>query len=57
MAIDIKQFDDSELFVNDKRVLKDMNGNWCAQIELTPSEVKAIQWHITDKSRKIKQPK
>lgn len=56
MAIDIQQFNDNELFVNDKQVIKDMNGNWCAKIELTPSEVKAVQWHIYDESSKINQP-
>lgn len=56
MAIDIQQFNDNELFVNDKQVIRDMNGNWIAKIELTPSEVKALQWHIYDKSSKINQP-
>ena len=57
MAIDIQQFNDNELFVNDKQVIRDMNGNWIAKIELTQSEVKAIQWHIRDKSSEILQPK
>ncbi|MGV8814771.1 MAG: hypothetical protein ACOH2D_11745 [Gelidibacter sp.] len=56
MVIDIQQFNDNELFVNDKQVIKDMNGNWIAKIELTPSEVKAIQWHVRDKSSEILKP-
>lgn len=44
--ITVTQCVDHELFVNNKRVYKDSNGNWLTTEELTPSEQKAFQTHI-----------
>lgn len=46
MSINIQQTKDNELFVNDKLIIKDSNGNWIAKDELTPSETKALLLHI-----------
>ena len=43
MAIDIQQFNDNEVFVNDKLVVKDSNDNWIAKVELTTSETEELQ--------------
>jgi len=42
----VTQLVDYELYVNNKRVYKDPNGNWVTTIELTPSEQRAFQSHI-----------
>lgn len=46
MAVEILQFQDDEILVNSKLVIKDMNGNWVAKIELTNSEAEALNTHI-----------
>lgn len=38
MSIQIDTTDTGEVFVNDKRLYQDNNGNWLADEELTPSE-------------------
>ncbi|NRR90630.1 hypothetical protein HSX10_03530 [Winogradskyella undariae] len=43
MAVDIQQFNDNEVFVNDKLVVKDSNDNWIAKVELTSSETEELQ--------------
>lgn len=44
--VNIFQPTDSEIYVNDKRVYLDQNGNWITTVELTISEEKAFQQHI-----------
>lgn len=44
--VHIVQLVDHEMFVNNKRVYKDTNGNWVAQTELTQAETEAFQIHI-----------
>lgn len=44
--VHIIQCVDHEMFVNDKRVYLDNNGNWIATEELTIAEQKAFQIHI-----------
>lgn len=48
MAVDIQQFKDDELFVNDKLVVKDHNGNWITKVELTSSETEALHTYIKE---------
>jgi len=51
MAIEIQQFNDTEIFVNDKLVIKDTNDKWIAKIELTTNETRAFYKHIRSISR------
>jgi len=46
MAVEITQFVDNELFVNDKLCYKDANNNWIAKIELTTAEQEAVNLHV-----------
>jgi len=47
MAVEIQQFHDDEILVNNKLVSKDMDGQWVAKIELTTSETQALLLHIS----------
>ncbi|HZW63608.1 MAG TPA: hypothetical protein VFF15_08210 [Flavobacteriaceae bacterium] len=46
MAVEIVQFNDREILVNDKLVLLNIDGQWEAKIELTPSEERALKAHL-----------
>lgn len=47
VMVHIQQFDnDRELFVNDKLVVKNMDGLWQAKIELTTAEERALYDHV-----------
>ena len=51
MPVDIQQFKDDELFVNDKLIIKDSNEHWVSKVELTQSETKALHQHIKSITR------
>lgn len=46
MTIDIQQFKDNEIIINDKLVVKNTEENWVAKIELEPEEIEALHKHI-----------
>lgn len=46
MAVIITPLNDDQMFVNNKVVERDTNGNWVARVELTQSEHKAFQKHL-----------
>jgi hypothetical protein len=46
MSIKVKRHDENIVYVNDKIVMKDGNGNWVAKEELTTSESRAFYEHI-----------
>jgi len=50
MAVEITVVDDHEIHVNDKPILRDMNGEWITTIELTTNEMQAFQEHIKVKA-------
>jgi hypothetical protein len=45
-VVDIQQFSDHELFVNDKLVQIHADGSAVAKVELTTSETEALQKHL-----------
>lgn len=47
MSVEIKKVNDRHYTVNGKVAQKDMNENWVAIEELTPSESKAFQEYLT----------
>jgi hypothetical protein len=51
MAVHIKQLDNGNYYVNDKLLIKDMNGYWIAQTDLTVAEAGAFQKHIKKVSK------
>jgi hypothetical protein len=53
MAVDIQQFDDHELFVNEKLVRINSDGSYIAKVELTSAETEALQKHIKQVSERI----
>lgn len=44
--IEVSQTSDNKIWVNGNLVIKDMNGQWIAQEELTPSEQRAFKQHL-----------
>lgn len=46
MAVEVIQFSDNEIYVNDKLVRLNMDGSWEAKIELTQFEGKALFKHL-----------
>ncbi|WP_417289639.1 hypothetical protein [Corallibacter sp.] len=48
MAVIITQFQDNQVLVNNKLVVKDQDGTWIAKIELTNSEHEALNKHIAN---------
>ncbi|WP_435135778.1 hypothetical protein [Formosa sp. A9] len=46
MSVIISPLNDDQLFVNNKIVERDSNGNWIARVELTSAEHKAFQKHL-----------
>lgn len=46
MAVIINTLNDDQMFVNNKIVERDSNGNWIARVELTQAEHKAFQKHL-----------
>jgi hypothetical protein len=52
MAIKVETIDEETISVNSKIIKKDMNNNWIAQEELTPSETRQFNQHI--KKTKVK---
>ncbi|MDO5509531.1 MAG: hypothetical protein Q4F57_02435 [Weeksellaceae bacterium] len=53
MSIEIKQNQPDELYVNQKRLYRDLDGRWIAQEELTPAEAQAFRTHIGKLTAKI----
>lgn len=54
MSIIIKREDHDVVYVNEKRVQMDSNGNWVAPYdELTPSETKAFYQHLNAEKMSI----
>jgi len=51
MPVDIQQFNDDEIHVNDKLIIKDSNDKWIAKVELTASETRAFYQHIKSMTR------
>ncbi|HLT54400.1 MAG TPA: hypothetical protein VKZ97_10925 [Flavobacteriaceae bacterium] len=47
MAVDITQFSDDKIYVNNKLVYLDSSGNWITKIELTQVETEALQQYLT----------
>jgi hypothetical protein len=50
MAVNIFNHSDTKIYVNDKLVERDMNGNWIAKIELTTNEMQAFREHVDSRS-------
>ncbi|OBX17746.1 hypothetical protein [Bizionia sp. APA-3] len=46
MAVEIQQFHDNEVLVNNKLIIQDQEGVWKAKIELTNAEQEAFNKHI-----------
>ncbi|WP_435138846.1 hypothetical protein [Formosa sp. A9] len=46
MAVIISPLNDDQLFVNNKVVERDNNGNWIARVELNAAEEKAFHKHL-----------
>lgn len=46
MSVEIKREDERIIYVNDKMVRLDSDGNWIEVEELTPSESKAFHQYI-----------
>jgi hypothetical protein len=53
MSVKIKKHDDNLIIVNGKMVIRDSNGNWLAQEELTSTETKTFIEFISSEKRKI----
>jgi hypothetical protein len=46
MATIIKTESDTRMYVNDKEIIKDMDGDWICETQLTPAEAKAFRQHL-----------
>ena len=46
MAVTIKNVTNKLLYVNDKPVMKDFEGNWVTKVELTTAETEALYKHL-----------
>ena len=52
MATDIQEIDDRNILVNEKLVLKNMDNDWEAKIELTAPEIRAFHNYLTAKKKR-----
>jgi hypothetical protein len=48
MSVQVKRHDETIIYVNDKIVMKDSNGNWIAKEELTTLESKAFYQYLNN---------
>jgi hypothetical protein len=46
MPTTIKTISDTTLFVNNKEVIKDIDGDWISKEELTTAETQALRLHL-----------
>lgn len=53
MAIQIQEHSDNKIYVNNKLVYVDMDGEWTAKVELTTNETSALQAHLRSKFRRM----
>lgn len=46
-TIEVTEIDTTKVYVNQKEVIKDTNGNWVCKEELTSNEQRALREHLT----------
>ena len=51
MVVDIQQFYEDQAYVNDKLIIRDMDGQWVEKIELTTAEREAWNTHLRSQEK------